>query len=336
MIINSAICRLSGSHISLPGAITGPILGGEETRLYSLLEEPKAPAKYVEVLTTSINPQDWADLWRIEVETYDRVGTTMRLVQFLNHKGINVIASEAATNSFGRRHTISFIANCVGYSDSTDGDHNSRYRNPRALMERLSEGIELHFFEQLTLNDRGYLRVKIRRMSTLYSLHNEHLVQKQRIMISTGGREAIRGRLRLPSECLMLLREHVSNNLWYSPSVDTKNRVVRTLIFGMSDSGVRHFQIKMNNCSSMNLARLFELVASYQANIVKHTIQPIYSRYSRPECAARIDIALEWKNVSGGERLKKLIRLIENDRKLIEAGVSMLKVDGEPYDRQTI
>ena len=251
-------------------------------------------------------------------------------MQFLNHKGITVIASEAATNSFGRRHTISFVTNCAGYTDSTDGDHNSRYHNPRAIMEALSEGIELHFFEQLTLNDRGCPRVKIRRMSTLYSLHNEY-IQEKRTLISTGKRDAVREKIGLPPGYLTVLKEYVSGDLWYSPSVDTKNRVVRTLIFGMSDLGVRHFAVQISDCSSVIIDRLFHLIAGYQANILKHTIQPVYSRYSTQRRTAQIDITLEWKNVHSGKQLNNLIEAIKTDRTLNEAGVAVLRIDGERY-----
>jgi hypothetical protein len=326
MIVSGALAGLDSERIGIPSEILEPIRLGRKTRYYSLLQRPSPARKHVEVITTSIHPRYWADSWRIDIETHDKMGNSARITEFLASRSVDTLVSESMTNSSGQRHTMSFIVNCIDYTHQVDASSGERMANQAARLDGLREDIFLDLVDQLTLDDRGYPRLKVGRMSTLYLMFQESQIDTDREIADRDGREAPNNFFELPSGYYGLLQEEMAGPLSYIPSVDTKNRVVRTLIFSANNDGVRTLRISMERPTAHKIAQVFRILASRNGNIIRHHVRFIHLGETGSfgsNKTLEMELSFEWNNAgniqSPDRRFEQLCKALSRD-KLLSSG----------------
>ncbi|MEI9852031.1 MAG: hypothetical protein WDN24_15620 [Sphingomonas sp.] len=102
------------------------------------------------LIMTTINPDSWGDLWRIEADHLNKPGAFNSFISILADNNINLLPFESISDQFhvngGKIFRSSFIVDLAEYSDLTDGDTGRRnhvtkpYLVPFGLKIKLASG----------------------------------------------------------------------------------------------------------------------------------------------------------------------------------------------------
>tara|TARA_R110002049_G_C9149938_1_gene560189 strand:+ start:1369 stop:2247 length:879 start_codon:yes stop_codon:yes gene_type:complete len=285
--------------------------------------------KHAELVSTSIHPRHWADAWRIEVETYDKIGNSAKMARFFAKQNIEIIATESITNSSGVKHTMSFIVCCYNYKNVLDKDNKFRRKNKESKLDALKGDLLLEFIDQLTLNERGQPKLKIRRMSSLYAMSVDRQQETDWSLRETIIGPSGSGVVDLDDEYFNYLLETFGPNLSYMHSADTKNRILRTLVFRHNEVGFRTIRVLIEASNSKKIEKMFEILARRGANIVRHNLYSTIGAHGQhvifgktPNLEA--EITFEWTGDAArrrpDDRLNTLVSTLRRDPVLTSDG----------------
>lgn len=82
-----------------------------------------------DVMITTINPENWGDIWRIEVGLHDRPGAVKSIIDTLTRNKVSILLQESLSDvSYKgmKNHTLYLLVDLAEYVDDIDGDTDSR------------------------------------------------------------------------------------------------------------------------------------------------------------------------------------------------------------------
>jgi len=285
----------------------------------------------VEIVGSHYPPDTWSDLWRLEIETVDKIGNLARVLHILARAGIRVMSSEGSISADGELHEMDFVLSAKNYSDERDSNTARRSASPTCQLVGLFDELAVNLIEQLNFRVDGAPKIKLRRMLAHYDLYQratpngnadaQSFIRPHRCVVN-------RGRLKVSEEFEKQIQEisgvTVEGQLEYSASVDTKDRLLRILLFNSAMHKVCHVQVLCTSDSSV-LSEIGALLAGEvrdkadaRVNIVRFQIRPGWNmaakrgKHSVPSNAVRLDITFvpdrPWHSVSAMyETLRKRI-----------------------------
>ena len=258
-----------------------------------------------EITLTTIPKDYWSDLWRVEIESYDRIGNLSRIYEILTSNNISVLGCEGSVDGSRNLHAMSFIISCSRYKSSIDKDSDFRYKNSVSRLEGLEMQFILNFLDQITINSNDAPRLKIRRMEEHYNLSIDvdrfrRKIYRKIDMISSGIVE-------IPSSVVREMTRRVGTNLKYTTAVDTKNRIVRILI-SPSNMKFLNIQITLQEKITRSSHSIFSWMSSRGANILRFQLRANRNSeseesddvsYGRP---SRLDLLVELGSAMDAEK----------------------------------
>lgn len=342
MIIPSARRRLHNRFVSVPAWVLAPLSANNGCSLHCAFERIKGRQsardtipRYREVIFTSLPPKLWPDLWRLEIETRDKPGILFYLCQVLAEAGIEILAAEGSNNTFGQKHTMSFILSCAEYESLRDRDIEWRIYNEDARLLGLQQQLLLNFVDEITFSDAGFPRIKLKRLNVYRRLHLDH---------ASGRRNIVSGlcvndhQVELPDTFIKTLPASNGHSLFYTTAADTKERCARVLVFSNAVQPPGHAQFYIPRNHTKVLERLFHLLVEFNCNILRFQLRPgdnvdvdellTAASEGRP---SRLDFTYECRSADRTAQsvLDEIRARTEQEALFVDAGVVFLKSHSE-------
>ena len=240
MLINAHRRTLTSKGFLLPDWIRGPLSLNAGSLSWCVLNTGTKPTA-AELIVSNFEPKHWPDLWRLEIETFDKKGTLTAIIAMLQNRNMELLAAEGSVNTPGGLHTMSFIFSCVEYDDPEDKKSEHRQLQSDVLLRGFYNWMAVKFIDVLSFATGERPRLRISRMSSHRELHlclsngNDYNLIPTPILISGSY-------LKLSSDKLKDLKQHLGKTIYYTPTVDTKDRLIRILLFGENLSAPLYFQ----------------------------------------------------------------------------------------------
>ncbi len=138
-----------------------------QTKVWLCLLPGGVHSDHPEMVIAPIDFLAWADVWRINITTEERVGVVNRLFQVLERAELNVLAAETSSIERQRYHTCEVIVDAREYADKSDGDSATRQSKPSAQLKDLERSILAEMLP-FVLCEGGRPKIKVRRLKGLY------------------------------------------------------------------------------------------------------------------------------------------------------------------------
>lgn len=274
MLISAARQPLIDGILKLPDWIRAPLYLSDGTRLYAALESKTHSTSYIELAITAFDPPEWDDLWGVEIDTDDNPGNSLLLFSLLASRGFQVLAAESSINSFARNHGTTVICAGRGYSGDQDLTHRERLNIARPELHEMYRESLVYFGDQIGLNPDRSPALKWRHLRS-YRRLAEELRSGSRFLLSRTGLPMRDSSLQLTPRAM----DHITaltgdGDIEYSCAVDTKERMIRVLFFGMNHPRCMYAQIAIETENVEALAGLYAVFFKAGANIIRNTIRP--------------------------------------------------------------
>lgn len=275
------------STLRLPSWLRAPLSLNEGARFYSVYEDLHPTKQSVsehasEIILATIPPRYWADLWRIELVTYDRPGVLASVIALLNSHHLKVVLAEGSVHSSNLYNTMAFVVSAHDYNTLVDTER-ARESPHHGTLKTIDFMIKANLFDDIALNASGWPKVKIKRFTNFKRLHAEALGPRAtRILDSRRQTLAVdpatgEGLIELPPETIGALRRKLGDDLAYMWNVDTKFRFIRAYVFSAA-AVPAHYQFSIRQLSigkrtNGSLGDITDAIAANGANIVKFQLR---------------------------------------------------------------
>lgn len=333
MLISGARAPYEGD-MELREWLRAPLAINNGARCHIALEPAQDDRRRCEFIVSTIDPSHWSDLWRIEFETRDEPGVFAGLFDLLHQCRIHVVSAEASAHTLQERNASSIVISCARYQNGIDGNSTARVRDPEAGLKGLEDLIKLNFLDMLTVNTRGDPRVNVRRMDALW--RTKDAVNARRLPAIEVER-LVEGRLPVPEKFRRDIAA-LGPGLLQSVSVDTKNRILRVLIWPR-EAPLGHMQFYIPDNPTGAARRLFQILLGLNANILKFQIRPGGNKLA-PESARgedagfRLDVTFEALRGDLDKVLEVCGRKAMQDMELRASGMRLLLARSELDDEK--
>lgn len=168
MIINSLPYRTSWNGVSLSRENRAPVGFARGARVY--VRKTFEDDAGTDCILSPFHSSLWSDIWRVEVQIYDRRGQLAQILEAFDRYGIRVLASEtrkAADEKYGVNH---FMVWTGRYASNVDGTLHSRQSSPNTSLHGLQGYLLGHFLDELRLSSKVVTRLHIERNWAHYDL----------------------------------------------------------------------------------------------------------------------------------------------------------------------
>lgn len=276
-----------------------------------------------ELLVTTIPPDTWKDLWRIEIETRDEPGTLAHIHRVLEMLHLRTFVAEGNSNILDASHTMTFIVSAVDYKTAADKGTEHRFRNPRSALREAELTLKANLLDKLSLGMVNEPRLKLRPLSAFKSLHMDcHVRDLRRILDERG--HIYNGSVRLPDAYLVAGQGGEKQKTYYTVVVDTKLRMVRLAFF---DEGEAYGHIRLSFESDQSdkvLARIFGLLADNGGNVLRFQLRA--AKDEKPNAPPDVEIehrvcldisfVSNWRHQPNADLQARAVELIGRDKEL--------------------
>jgi len=316
-----------GGRITIASWLRAPLSLSNGSRYYSVYETSRdASRSYSEIIVSTISPQHWGDLWRIEIDTYDTAGTLALISTIFSAHRLIVLTSEGSVNSLSNVNAMTFLVSAIRYRTKADDDSAKRFSNPDARLRTLEFLLALNLMDRVALDSAGLPKIKVRRMITYLALASEivHGIRQHGAGGAAGG-ILKRNAIDIPKPNLAKLRADFGESIFCTWHVDTKVRLARAHLFP-AELAPAHLQIVFSQNSTESLNLVLGHVYAVGGNVLKYQLRrgPPKGRAGR----ARLDITfspLDARVLSGRELEARARDQILSDSRLVEMGVHVSK-----------
>lgn len=280
MIISSRRSLIGTNNtIFLPAWLRAPLSIQDRDTVFATWEI-EAGKTYLDISISRFEPRHWGDIWRIEMETIDRIGFYSDIMNFFLDNNLLLLAMEGSVIDGGRSHVMSFILSGVFYSSEHDKTNRIREAADYFVLRDLTETISVLFIDQLLFSDSGIPRLKIRRIDSY------HRLRKRLQDNSLRGPETLRfqgQRLRLNDNINnAILAAHptsspVTDKKYAMVSADTKDRLGRILAFRDGNHIPLYLQVAVQN-DIRYITEVLRVLNQHNCNIIKFQVRKGLSR----------------------------------------------------------
>lgn len=329
MLVHSRRRSFIDAYLDLPIWLRAPLSLGEQKRVYVVAS---ANDKYcsLEINISAIPRFHWDDLWRIELEIYDRVGFIADFTDFLKSLRIKVIAMESGLVLSGAHHVLSFIVSCKEYYSPKDRDTDTRAKRDVCILFDLQRDIGATFVEDIILRKHAKLnaRIKIRRLSYHRQLAIEltppyggNIFYYEDVMKN--------GKVAIPNSLFEhYLSEDMEQTAVSISLCDTKERVSRSIIYFDQEMTPCHIIVIFRNSPAV-LRRIIDIMRSKGCDIIQSQVRlgvchALSDKHADNVDYSQLDVTFTHtnKNRPGLQRTVDSIRhQIETDVELSRANV---------------
>jgi hypothetical protein len=335
----------STRKIAIPAWAAAPLSLNRNGRFWGIYGQPPQhnDQRTFELILTTIHPQFWNDLWRLEFTTDDRIGNLTKIADLFRCERIEVIASEGSIHSVSKYHSMTFILSLRNYSSPVDGDTELRARADQFSAKYLQFLILSNFADQILFNDAGFPQFKLKRMNQYRRMSNVDLLVTYRKLCGDDGLMLSATQEVETPEAFGRELEKLGGEVFYTSAVDTKDRVIRTLLFSRNDRVPGHIQLSTYNFDSHVLYSVLKLISDRQGNIIRYQVRPglnedgkgMLSRLAKGKAKdpaeqrpARIDLTVEPRHPDQGTRqlLASLLDAVRTDKILARAFVDVTRL----------
>jgi hypothetical protein len=272
VIITGKRKRLDSDQLQLEDWIRAPVSLNSGSECWVSVDPSSAlgASSFGEIVCSPFPPSVWHDIWRIEIETEDKIGNLARILPILHENKIQILSSEGSINTNGDLHQMEFIVEATDYVSISDRDSEFRARSDEAQLVEIYDEIAVKLIDQMNFRADGSPKLKVRRIDAYYNI-SKHIRSKL-LSIPENVKIGIDGIVKLPSAIIDQLQNTIFNeqsdfsrDAYYSASVDTKDRIIRCLIFTESENPLCHIQITMEHDRNI-INRVFSTIAGKEKN----------------------------------------------------------------------
>jgi hypothetical protein len=271
LIIPSRPRPLAETSIVLPGFIRAPIGLRNGARCYSLMDANVSPrSSCLELTTTAVPPGYWQHLWRVELMTEDSIGNAALLFSLLEDRGFEILTVESSVNWNPQYHSTNVVVSARQYSSDIDGSPTSRLAVNRQSLDELERDILAYLGDQVAIPPYKSLPlIKVRRLNS-YKRLSDCLDTLTAFLISRNGIVLEGDSIRLSRRALSHMQNRLlEGDLCYTSSVDTKTKLVRTIIYNATKNPKFSVAVYFNSVSARAFSVILAAVSSCDLNVVQ-------------------------------------------------------------------
>lgn len=199
-----------------------------------------------------------------------------------------------------------------------------------------------NFADQIVFNDAGFPQFKLKRMNQYRRMSNVDLLVTYRKLCGDEGLVLSSTQELETPDVFAHELEKLGDEVFYTSAVDTKDRVIRTLLFSKNERVPVHIQLSTYNFDSHVLYSVLKMISDRQGNVIRYQVRPgldenvrgTLSRLAKGKTQdsagqrpARIDLTIEPRHPDQGTRelLASLIACVRTDRILAKAFVDVTR-----------
>lgn len=276
MLISHERQPLRDGCIELAQWVRAPLYLGDGNTLFATLDAVRGPTPYHELVVTAIAPEFWSDLWRIEIEAVNAPGVVYKIISLLTRRNIRILQSESTTVTYPSHYMAAMLVACNQYvGGDLDMTHRERVAKRTRSLPELERELKVYLANLIAIDPTGAPRVTVRRLSSHLELIDD--VESRRCyQVFRDGYSIQKGSIELTQRAMSTLKESFDgSDLLYVAAVDTKDRLIRCLIFGEQDGlTAHHLRLIAHLDSPELLETLFHNLLSEGANIIRHQLRP--------------------------------------------------------------
>lgn len=335
----------STRKITVPAWAAAPLSLNRNGRFWGIYGQPPQhhDQRTFELILTTIHPLFWSDLWRLEFTTDDRIGNLTKIADLFRCERIEVIASEGSIHSVSKYHSMTFVLSLRNYSSPIDGDTELRSKADQFSAKHLQFLILSNFADQIMFNDAGFPQFKLKRMNQYRRMSNVDLLVRYRKLCGDEGLTLSATHEVETPEMFGRELEKLGGEVFYTSAVDTKDRVIRTLLFSKNEKEPGYIQLSTYNFDSHVLYCVLKLISDRQGNVIRYQVRPGLNENEKgtlgrlakgkskdpgDQRIARIDLTIEPRHpdLSTRQLLASLVDAIRTDKILAKAFVDVTRL----------
>lgn len=271
MIIPSRKGIFDSGRLEFPAFIRAPLGLREGVVCHMVMDQNVSNrGRFIEITTTTINPEYWTHLWRIEIITEDKIGNSALLFRLLESRSINILTTEGSIHWSPQYHSTNLVVSLRQYASDIDGTTSTRSLNNTQNLRELEREIVAYFGDQIAIPSyKNKPLVAIKKLNSYHRI-SDCITNQTAFTISGIGISLRSGGINLPSRALNHINDKLgSGDIHYSSSVDTKTKLIRTLIYNNKLHEKSSIAI-IFNCQGINmLSQIFESIKKSGFNIVQ-------------------------------------------------------------------
>jgi hypothetical protein len=296
MLITARRRKLDPKGFRLPDWIRAPLSLNSGALAWCVVAQSGEQSS-AELIISNFDPVHWTDLWRLEIEILDRMGALAPLIELFESRDIAVLAAEGSVDLPGHVHVMSLILSCVHYANNFDGDRAKRELLPSPCLNDLFNWTATTFINDLNFSQQDEPRLRLSRLNTHWRLSQsiqsgaDHRLLEKPLRLAGDY-------LRIPQRDLKPIQKLLGNDLCYTPTVDTKDRLIRILMFGDDLNSPMYFQFALNTSPTATIKQVTDLLAKHSCNVIKFSIRggpnkAMKGRGSAQQPEYRLDVTFE-------------------------------------------
>lgn len=274
MIVASRERILNDGLLTLGPISLGVLSSSVPIHCSTLIESELQESGLLEVVTSAIPKQYWHDLWRIEIDTQNRVGIVQRIMEVLWSNRVDVLFQETSSDALGEWNTTSLIISGRRYSNEIDKSADVRMAQAHCHLMFLESAIQLAVLDQMKFSEDGLPRFRMRRMEVYRDLLKKGILARARFIELEGALINEKMELVLPKKATTHLnRIFPSGDILYQTAVDTKSRICRILLAG--EKSLVYFDIKFlfSFADTAQQLTIFTAIKKLGFNVVRHRVR---------------------------------------------------------------
>jgi hypothetical protein len=279
MIISSRQRLLEDGALLLGPISLGVLSSAVPTECSALIESELQEGGLCEIVVSAIPKQYWHDLWRLEIETENRIGTVQRIMEVLWANKVDVLFQETSSDAFGEWNTTSMIVSGRRYSNEVDKSADIRMAQPHCDLVFLESALQLAILDQLRFSEDGLPRFRLGRIELYRNLLKKGILARARFIEMEGASINEKLELKLTNKAQRhLKRLFPAGDIHYQVAVDTKSRLSRVLLHG--DTGQVFFDVRflLNFAATAEQLTVFTAIKKAGFNIIRHRIRILPKR----------------------------------------------------------
>lgn len=272
--------KLIGGKVEIAPWLAAPLYMANRTLAFAALDERPSESNYLDLIITSIHQRYWNDLWRIEIASQNAPGVLLRIYAVLDARSIRVVRSESSVDTSTGQSSISIVISCNEYaSGGGDKSHQQRVAGNQLTLPELETQLTVHLIDVLLIDGAGRPRLKVRRMGGHRRLW-EQVDTQQKFVLNLHGSVFQDNALMLSQRARDLIRRTLgTGDCYFAPEVDTKERLIRCLIFaghGVRDTklGIHHLRVAFTEGVSSIPREVLEVIFANHGNVLRQQVRP--------------------------------------------------------------
>jgi len=274
LIIASRERLLEKGAITLGPISLGVLSSSVPTACSALIESDLQEGGLCEIVVSAIPKQYWHDLWRLEIDTNNRVGIIQRIMEVLRDNKIDVLFQETSSDAFGEWNTTALIISGRRYSNEVDKSADVRMSQAHCHLVFLQSAVQLAVLDQMRFDEEGLPRFHLRRIEVYRNLLKKGILARARFIELEGAviDEALD--LQLPRKALNHLRRlFPAGDIHYQTAVDTKSRLARVLVRGEDSHVFFDIRFRLNFAHTAEQLTVFTAIKRAGYNVIRHRVR---------------------------------------------------------------